>query len=508
MPFQSILYRNGKPPLQKEAPYCFHDLHIDKITGALLAGLEEYELAGFFYTPPDNRADIIYRQDVLKDMEMPALTAAIELFTKAMQSVRTAVRKAGKLTYARQKKIYFLEQMDRYCAAVSTFASDLSCIDVKAAGWLQLREYLQGYIKTPAFIVFTDETRQLLAGLAQVKYVVILKDLRVQVRDYRDETDFSSDIAHIFARFRQQPVRDYRSAAEDYPEMNHVEASILDGVATLYPGLFQQLDEYCVKHENYLDPVIGGFDSEVHFYLTWRQYISKLKEAGLCFCIPEILTGEKHVHSRDGFDVALATALVSKKLPVITNDFYLAGNERIMIVTGPNQGGKTTFARAFGQLHYLARMGLSVPGTSASLFLYNQLYTHFEKEEHIQEHRSKFEDDLYRIHKILTEATSGSIVIFNEILSSTSLEDALILSRKVMETIDRLDCLCVWITFMDELLGYSSRTVSMVSTIEPGNPSVRTFRVIRKPADGMAYALSVAEKYGVTYSRLKQRISK
>jgi DNA mismatch repair ATPase MutS len=142
----------------------------------------------------------------------------------------------------------------------------------------------------------------------------------------------------------------------------------------------------------------------------------------------------------------------------------------------------------------------------AKLFLFDRLFTHFERAENAKDLRSKLEDDLARLHDILTRATSRSIVILNEILSSATLQDAIYLSGNIMERIDGLDALCVWVTFIDEIIGRSAKTVSMISEMEPGNLAVRTFKVVRKPADGLAYALAIAEKYHVTYKDLHKRL--
>jgi DNA mismatch repair ATPase MutS len=519
MTFHSILFTSTEDSNIKqetlEAPGFFIDLNLDQIIDTITAGRQEYNLTPFFYTSLNDLDAIKYRHEIMRDLENEILFENIKSFAQKMCAMREHLAQADKLYYKYQKKSWFLDAVEIYCEAVNCLVHDLNLVDLKSRGFLTFREYITNYAKSGSFTSLGAETKKLKADLSDVKYCVLIEGysnrvrknaICVEVRKYESEIDYSEDVEETFEKFKQGAVKDYRINFPNWADMNNVEARVLDLVAQLYPDIFFNLDNYCSQNSNYLDETMSVFDREIQFYISYLEYIGIFKRTGLNFCYPQITDKYKEVYDYGGFDLALAHKLVLENSSVVCNDFYLRDKERILVVSGPNQGGKTTFARTFGQLHYLASLGCPVPGREAQLFLFDRIFTHFEKEENIKNLRGKLQDDLVRINLILNQATSNSIILMNEIFTSTTLKDAIFLGKKVIEKVMQLDLLCVCVTFIDEWASLSEKTVSMVSTIVPENPALRTFKIVRRPADGLSYAISIAEKYRLTYDCLKERI--
>lgn len=507
MPFHSILYKKDPANVAREnMPEIFIDLYLDQVVDKMTEGKEQYHLKPFFYTCLQDSDSILYRQQVMQEMEHQNIRAGIDSFAHSMQQMRQLLQRSRDCRHQYQRERLFLDAVTLYCESVRLLHQQLYASSVTSEGLGSFNQFLYAYTGSEKFTMLAQRSEKILAALKKVKYNIHIQELTVRVLPYQPQPDYTDETERLYDKFRVAGVKDY---SKEYPfttDMNDAEAKILKGVATLHPELFQSLCDFFSTYQDFSDKTVLAFDREIQFYIACLHYCDKIKVHGSPFCYPEIAATAGNLYARETFDIALAYKLAEQDQAPVYNDFALTGKERIIIVSGPNQGGKTTFARTFGQLHYLACLGCPVPGSQVRVMLFDRIYTHFEREENIETHRSKFEEDLVRIHAIMKAASQQSIIILNEIFSSTTLQDALFLCRNIMQHLIRLNAYCVWVTFIDELVSLSDTTVSMVSTVVPDHPATRTFKIVRKAPNGMAYALSIADKYHVTYNQLKERI--
>ena len=526
--FRSILFADRAAPAglgDVPQPDCFSDLNLDQIVASVIAAKEPYRLLGYFHTPLDDLDTLTYRQEVFQDLEQELINEVIARFAGGMNTMRARTTRATKSHYHYQKQRWFLDATRAYCDSVKTFAADLGQTHPRSRGLRDVSSYLTRYLGSAAFTTVRDEASGVAEGLDAIRYDVWVRRSKVTVGAFDEEPDYSADVTRTFERFRQRDIQvrppegngrrkafDRSATSGDSEQfMDHVEAQILDQVAKVFPDRFAALDAFCQAHANYLDRTIEVFDREVQFYVAYLDFIAPLRRAGLNLGYPRMSADDKAENARETFDLALAAQLLRDagpdKNPLVCNDIHLEGSERILVVSGPNNGGKTTMARTVGQLHYLAKLGCPVPGRDVRLYLVDSIYTHFEKEEDITTLAGKLQEELNRTRADFGQATPHSLMIMNEMFSSTTVQDALFLSKEILGRLSDLGALGVCVTFLDELATLNEKTVSLVSTVDPNDLARRTFKVIRTRADGKAYAQALAAKYGLSYEMLKGRVS-
>ncbi len=502
----SLLFPYYTPQFAKDEPEFFNDLNLDIVVERIVKSAKEEELRPYFYTLPEDQRTIVYRQKVLMDIEQEPVFDRLSKFLANMERVSEYMKIASGSGHRHFRNRYLLDAANIYTESIKALKESLEEAPLQSEGMRKLEAYLRQYTQSASFLQLNRDVSETLGAMHSVEYTVYIKENKVRVDRFRDQEDYTKEISVAFERFGKDDMDDDLQLQVTHTTfMNHIEQKILDLLARLFPEQFGMLDRFCLTHGDFFPNEIKKLILEMRFYVSYLRFILPLERMGLSFCYPAF-EDKNNIYANEIFDIALADRLRETGRRVVPNDFYMKNDERIFVITGPNQGGKTTFAKAFGQLFYLFKLGVKTPGRRAGLFLFDTIYTHFETEESAENLRGKLADELIRMKSILQRITPSSIVIMNESFASTSLDDALELSKNILKKMLDKDCVVVYVTFMYELIHFDSRIVSLMSTVSQRDVSKRTFKIVRREADGASFAMSIAMKYGLTYERLKERI--
>lgn len=512
----SILFGNYRPEGvdDTEPPGFFRDLHLDQVMTALVGGNDPYRLSPLFCSPLSDPALITLRQDVFDDLDDADLrgvqTAFSDGFSEIVRRLDVAHRHVHENT---QRDRWHLNAAEQYCRLVGQLSAELKRLSPRSLALQEIAALVHTLAGSESFRELHDEALSLQARLRSVEYAVLLRGDRITVGTYDGEPNYERDVVETFARFRQTQRAPHRNRPDESRltqrqnslDTDSVRERIVSLVAKLSPDLFAELAAFHQRHAHFFDQTVGLFHRELQFYLSYSTLADRLRGHGLSMTRAR-LRDQPGLLAQDVFDLSLALRLEDSADPPVCNDVDLDAEERLLVVTGPNQGGKTTFCRALGQLHYLVSLGCPAPGRSLEVAPADRILTHFEREE-LAHGSSKLEDDLIRMGAILDAATDRSVVVLNEILSSTTSADALDLASEVLHRLGRRHALVLCVTFIDELSRLDSHTVSMVGQVDPGDASRRTFRVERTAADGRAYAMALASRHQLTYDAVKERVT-
>jgi DNA mismatch repair protein MutS len=507
--FQSLLNRTADrvAPGVPE-PDFFHDLNLDQLVRHLTANHKEFHLESFFYAVPHSLSTVQYRQTVSQDIARQPVHTALLDFAQEMRTVRDYLDQSTKVYFPRQKQACFLQGMVRYCAAVSQLAIRLALISDLGEGMTKFQQYLLGYTESAAFRELRAETTNQSRDLLAIEYDLWIQGASVTVKPRGEDSDFREELIQTFARFRSPVTPPKRRGQKPPGDMTQVEARILDLVARLNPTPFATLDRFCQQYSAAsLDVGILDYERELHFYLSYQALVAQLGTQGLPFCYPSVSEREDSPRADAMYDIALALEGLYGRRPVPgLNSFALDAAERVLLISGPNQGGKTTFARAIGQVHYLARLGLPIPARAAAVGVCDYILTHFEREED-PSHSGTLANELRRLKSLVATATPQSLVVLNEMLSSTTLEDAQHMGREILAQLIARGALTVVVTFVVEWAQMNSAIASYRALVSEKDPTVRTYKIVRQHPDGQSYALSLANQYGLTKARIRERVS-
>lgn len=501
--YESILYPGTDENL-KEAVVSssyLHDMQLDDILNAMARLCVN---PAPLYRPICDASIVQYRQEVFRDLEVPSIRRKFSRFGKQIRGLQKYEVPSGsrELTLTDCSRLFSVA--DQYTSALSEFLNQFPYSSIHSVGLRSFLHFCRQCHTNPLVVRMRMDIVSLKRELHEVSFLLILGQDFIGVSKQTSGTSIDQRMSALFSRFGESYISGATCLAPSGNTDLHIENEILNLLATHYPGVFEKLVRFCSDYQNYIDPRLLRFADEIEIYSAYLDYTDRIQKSNLPFCYPEVSEVTDGCYASGAFDLVLAESLREQEQVPIQNDFSFNKVERILVVTGPNQGGKTTFARMVGQVHYLASLGFPIPCSSARLMLPSGYFSHFG--DIAGSESGALKSDLIRLKEITDQIDSKSLVIINEIFASATMSDGLALGQRMMKELSKIGCFGVCVTFLEELASQSPNVVSMVGIVPKGDPGARTFLIRRKPPQGQAYAEFLAEANGLRYDQIIRRI--
>ena len=183
------------------------------------------------------------------------------------------------------------------------------------------------------------------------------------------------------------------------------------------------------------DHILGFFETlraELAFYVCCLNLHDRLARLGAPTCFPQpAVTGIGELHFAALYDPCLALGM--ERQPA-GNSLDAVG-KRLLVITGANQGGKSSFLRSLGVAQLMMQAGMFVAAESFGAALCNGLFTHYKREEDATMKSGKFDEEIGRMSAIADDITSGSMLLFNESFASTNEREGSEIARQVVSAL-------------------------------------------------------------------------
>lgn len=543
--------------LTKEA---INDLSIDFLCESLTK--EPYErnsIKNLLINITDDEEVIKYRCDVFDDfLRYPQLRSDLTDLLEKLNDLHEIERfQKDSEASSLWQMVNRLREMDGYVDCITRIKTTLESIEVKSEGLLQLKKSVQTIYNGSGFPDLKKDIQETLAKAQKLKSITLgvnldslLRPKTVGVISLNDKEFTDSGILKRFMNFANNKSElhsgnDVSGFVTFHPanpstlklgfgevvtgaqqDVNQVYTTEITGADPLSDALKKVVTDILRRTVNDIKSMLNKYINingysfvalmpEIIFYVRFAELCDKIKQKGMPICKAEVVSKEERdCHISDIYNLKLAIKNVEgDNIDIVTNEFDFDDDKRIYILTGPNRGGKTTITQAVGLAFLLAQNGIYVPASKMEFSPCDNIFTHFPADENDTVDLGRLGEESKRLSEIFKVATKYSLILLNESLATTNVAEGLYIAKDVVKAMRYLGVRSVFNTHMHDLARGleemnsstegDSRVESMVTGVDGGK---RSFKVFIAPPQGVSYARDIAEKYGVTFDKIKAEI--
>ena len=358
-----------------------------------------------FLNPLLHKDEIIYRQNNLTDA-ISNKKIIRELYEITLETEKKRSDSWAWLSSKHLLSIYSssVELLQIYVEMLHKLrlVTDKSIGSFKSRGFTNLFKLLQKELSDDYF----DTARKQLEDLSRTDGTLIsskfgdsLQGTGYTLRE-RDKKSFS--MKWVFAQSYSLAPRDERGAKD----IEHRRMRAKNGPANVLAQAAENLEYF-----------FSMLRRELAFFVGCINLFETIEKNNMTICMPSILVEESFDREwKELFDLGL---LLTKTRNIIGNE-SITNDKNLFIITGANQGGKTSFLRSIGQAQIMAQCGMFVCANEYKVPIRNGIFTHFKREEDDTLTSGKLDEEMRRLSKIVDQLKDNSLILFNESFASTN----------------------------------------------------------------------------------------
>ena len=292
-------------------------------------------------------------------------------------------------------------------------------------------------------------------------------------------------------------VNSERFISKELKEYEQLVLNAKDQIEALEYEIFTLLRKEALNHIHTLQD-LADYISELDCFVALSDSATKYNYVRPTF------NENKVINIVDGRHPVLETIMKSN---YIVNDVVI-NKYNMMLITGPNMSGKSTYMRMLASIVVMAQMGSFVPAKSADLMIFDSIFTRIGASDDLVSGQSTFMVEMLEANYAITNATKKSLVLFDEIGRGTATFDGMALAQAILEYLhEKVGCVTLFSTHYHELTTLDEKLKRLknvhVEAKETENGVAFLHKVIDGPTD-KSYGINVASLAGLPKSLIER----
>ena len=294
------------------------------------------------------------------------------------------------------------------------------------------------------------------------------------------------------------------------PEMGYIrKQTIANGERFITPLLKEKEDLILTSEEKIIELEYNLF---IEIRDKVKEYIPNLQEISKVISEIDVIQSfafisEKYSYVRPKLNNKHEIKVIDSRHPVVEkvikdsyveNDIIMDKNTNILLITGPNMAGKSTYMRQLGIITIMAQIGCFVPAKEANLPIFDKIFTRIGASDDLVSGESTFMVEMIEASNAIKNATENSLILFDELGRGTATFDGMSLAQAILEYIhDHIGCKTLFSTHYHELTDLEKNLKKLKNKHVSAEEKDGNIIFLHKVKDG-----SVDKSYGINVAKL------